>query len=443
MSFKEINWQEADQQAYINTSVLEEKNKIVFDRLFGNDKEKKDAVLFQIYKIFSYLSDKGTSYTKASSEENRLIIFKEKTYGEPGNIVITTYRNFFQIECELARYTGNRDFIRLTITPEEAYVTGYIKEKEKPACTIKGAKQKETEFTLEIVDNEKRHKIEGDEPWHILSALAESVIGKKQYTELTTSKNKNDIWTKLYSILCSRGLQKHLEELNIHLCQLHTRRDIEYMQDEISMFFVTKALTSYVENIHFEDKIKHQEEKIRGIEADEEAINRFANYQISDKYTGETKKLTDIPLYLLDTAANSQCEFLDALNELPEKDIDIYVVGLAYFATYCTSFGEQSGRNFYGANIYPRYAGYKMATAVKSSVLGIPLADYARARYEKNGENYPEICILFKMLGFDFGEGEKNHQILECRPNEINTSLLKQLLPRFDFDPSTYGKRRF
>lgn len=438
MDFKKIDWQEADQQAYINTSILHDKNKNTFDELFGSDEEKRNLVLYQIYKIFSYLSDKGASYTRAASEYNRLTIFKEKTYGEPGNITISIYRNFLQIESELARYTGNRDFVRLTITPEEAYITGYIKEKEKPACTIKGRKTKDEEFTLEIVDNEKRYTIKGDEPWHIFSSLANSVIGKKLFTELTSSKN--DIATRLTSFSFSRGLHKHQEELYqlVKEC-LNTSVDIDYMQDDISAFFVTKGLAQYVEEIQLENKIKYQEEKITGLEIEAQTIDRFANYQIQDRYTKEWKKLMDIPLSLLDTTEISQCEFLDALNEIPEKDTDIFVVGLAYFATYCTSFGELSGRNFYGANIYPRYAGYKMATAIKSSVLGIPLVDYARARYEKEGDNYPEICILFNMLGFNFGKGG----IKECNPREINTTAFKQLLPRNDFDPSTYGKRRF
>ena len=64
-----------------------------------------------------------------------------------------------------------------------------------------------------------------------------------------------------------------------------------------------------------------------------------------------------------------------------------------------------------------RYAGYKMNVATKSTVLGIPLIEYAKAR---SNDNYPEIATFFQMLGFDLDKDSKS-------PTDI--SLFKNLLP--------------
>lgn len=434
MLFKDINWQEADQNAYINTKVLYDKFRHLFDELYGFQNSKQDLILYQIYKIFSYFQDKGTSYTNITINNNQLILFKDKSFGNPGNIKITLYRNFLQIESSLTKYTGDRNFIRIIINPQEIYINGFIKEENKPAITIKGIKNKNKDLTIEVTEPNQRNIIQNDEPWHIFSVLIENILDDKYFNNLSSTTPTN-IWKKLSSTLYQKGLSHYQEEFFtlLHKC-LQDNIDISYYQEELSTFFITRNITEYLNNLPYNNNIKLTQIPIKGLNINEESIQKFLNYEITDEYNRKYK-LTDIPLSLVDTTNISKCQFLDILNNLREDEIDIYIVGLAYFATYCTSFGELSGHNFYGSNIYPKYAGYKMNVAIKSSLLGIPLVDYARARYQKNGENYPQICHFFKILGFDFKKGERNNQLLESEQNSIDVYRFKKLINNGKHNP--------
>lgn len=402
MNFKNIK--NLEEEAYLNCKNLYDKNEAIF-RNFNYNKEEINNLLLAIYKIFSFLDDKGRAYTNLIFSNNNFILFKDSSYLLPGCISIEIYKNFMQLESKFDDITGNRNFIRLTVTPDNIYTTGYLKESGKPAITIRGEKQK----GLSIITPQTRYVIANEETWHVFATLVDSTLNDSYFK---TIKNQEDLLSKLNMTLKTRNLQEYQENLlkllNIYLPDFTY---LKYWQINISNFFVATALDNYLKDI------KGTKESIKGLDADIKAIEKFINYQVTDEFTKKKRKLIDIPLYLRDTIEQTQCEFLDVLSTLEEKDIDIYLVGLAYFATYCQDFGILSGRNFYGANIYMRYAGYKMNVATKSTVLGIPLIEYAKAR---SNDNYPEIATFFQMLGFDLDKDSKS-------PTDI--SLFKNLLP--------------
>lgn len=425
-----MNWTECDQDAYIYTSVLYKNNKSVLDEQYGYHSEELDLALYHIYKIFSYLQDKGASYSKVSSTGSRIVLFKEKTYGAEGNISLMIYPQFSQIETKLVPYTQDRDFIRIMTSNDQITLNGCIRQGDNPPCTIRGNNQT-GKFLLTITDGNNRYHIESEEPWRLFATLTENVIGRKLWQELTSSKL--DAGSRISNYLWNQGLGKHQEQLHQLLSHVfHSSANISCFQEEISQFFISASFQKYLEELPYHPHIQYQKEEIKGLQVDKDAIERFKQYQVADRYTGKKRFITDIPLQFIDMDNYCECEFLDALNQIPDEEVDIFIIGMAYFATYCRYFGEMTGRNLYGAGIYPRYAGYKMDVAGKSSVLGIPLSSFARARYVNGGEHVPEICIVFKMLGFQFGEGEKNGTILESKPLEIDINPFKQLLPYND-----------
>ena len=431
MKFKDVKWQDAEQEAYINCKVLYEKNKHVFLEKFGYDSDKTEYILFQIYKIFSYLDDKGKSFTNLLTRGNQFILFKDNSYGLAGNIVIDICFNFIQIESELTRYTGNRNFVRLTVNEKEAYMTGYLKEQSSPTITIKGVQKSDGIYT-EIVTPSKKSTISDDELYHVFAIMIENIPSNDLFN---LARENNDILNRFVNFLNTKGLSEHQKELYQLLAKcLNSSVDISYFQNEISTFFIVQSIAKYLDDIKMSSSVRIRQTEIKGIDVGVDAIDKFLNYQVLDKYTATTKKLTDIPLYLLDTTVTSQCEFLNALNDIKDEDIDVFLIGLAYFATYCSSFGELSGNNFYGANIYPRYAGYKMNVATKSTVCGLSIADYALARYNQDEENYPQLCVLFKMLGFNTDDTNNKCQ-------KIDTTTFKKLVPYVNLD--TNNKKPF
>ena len=46
MNFKNINWLEADQQAYINTQTLYDNNRRFFEELYGYNSKEQDLILY-------------------------------------------------------------------------------------------------------------------------------------------------------------------------------------------------------------------------------------------------------------------------------------------------------------------------------------------------------------------------------------------------------------
>lgn len=426
MNFKNINWLEADQQAYINTQTLYNNNRRFFEELYGYNSKEQDLILYQIYKIFSYLEDKGSSYNNITINNHSLIIFKEKSFNNPGNIKINLYRNFLQIESSLTKYTENRNFIRITMNKDEIYVNGYLKIENQPTITFKGFKKDNNHFNLEINMPNTQYLIRNDEPWHIFSILIDNILNDYYFNSINNLPNQ-EIYSKLLNTLFRFGLSKYQEELNRLISPiLLSIVDINYYQNEISNFFISKKLQEYLKSLLYEDDITISKNPIKGINVNPDGIEKFLEFEVIDEFN-IPHKLVDIPLYLIDDLTKSECPFLDALNSLSIKDIDIYIVGLAYFATYCQDFGELSGNNYYGANIYPRYAGQKMNIAINSSVLNIPLSHYALARYQKNGDNFPQMCNFFHILGFSFGKYERNNQIMETTSDEINTYSFKKL----------------
>lgn len=435
MKFTDINWQTSNQQAYINCKILYDNNKHQFIETFGYNSPTIDYILFQIYKIFSYLNDKGATFTNLSISNNKITIFKDKSYNSPGNIIISIYRNFLQIECQLTKYTGYRNFIRLTITENEIYTTGFIKDDENPAITITGKKEKDQKGNLEIVTPSQKYYINNDDPWHILAILVDNVLGNNYFEKL---KDNKDIFSKLNSTLIQKGLSEYqLEFTKLIHRYLYSSSDISYYQNDISLFFVIKSLINYLKEIKFDNQINIKQKNIVGLNLSSESIQHFINYEVKDNITGKPIKLIDIPLKFTDTYNQSYCEFLDYLHNLSEDDVDIFIIGLAYFATYCQDFGEISGKNLYGANIYPRYAGYKMNVAIQSSILNIPLVDFAKARYVQNGDNHPEVCLIFKNFGFNFSTTRQPNKITESPNGEIDIS---QFTNYFPYNLSHYKK---
>lgn len=429
MKFSDINWIDCDQEAYINCKCLYNNNMDTFINTFGYHSDKTDFVLFQIYKIFSHLDDKGKSYLNFKYDNGRFILFKDNEYNLPGCIYISVYGSFMQIDCEFDKFTGYRNFIRLTITPNNSYITGYLKEKDKPAITINGNDERDKKFVLNVITPNKRSIIKGDEAWHILATLSSSVLNKNYFKTL---RDKNELLSRLIGTLNEKGLFNYQEDL-IKLVKelLKENVGIEYYETDISNFFVAKAIQNYLDTIKYEDKIDVKKEEIKGLNLGVDAIKRFSEYKIIDEFNGEQKRLIDIPLYLRDTVDEDQCEFMDKLIKVKEEDIDVYIVGLAYFATYCSNVGELSGRNYYGANIYPKYSGYKNNVAIKSSLLGIPLNDYALARCNDSYDNCPQVTTFFKMLGFNIDD--------KYTYSRIDTSEFKKLLP---YIPVVTNKRR-
>ena len=429
MNFSDINWMDCDQEAYINCKCLYNNNIETFLNTLGRDNPKTSFILFQIYKMFCYMEDKGKSYPNFKYDNGRFILFKDNEYNLPGCIYITTYGNFIQIDCEFDKFTGYRNFIRLTITPNNSYITGYLKEKDKPAITINGNDERDKEFVLNVTAPNKRYIIQGDEAWHIFATLSSSILNKNYFK---TIKDKGELLNRLISTLNEKGLFNYQEDL-IKLVRELLKEDVglEYYEIDISNFFVAKSLENYLDNIKYEDKIDVKKEDIKGLDVGIDAIKKFSEYQVIDEFNGAIKRLIDIPLYLKDTIDESKCEFLDELIKVKEEDIDVYIVGLAYFATYCSDFGRLSGRNFYGANIYPRYSGYKNNVVIKSSLLGIPLSDYAIARCNDSYDNCPQVTTLFKMLGFNMDD--------RYTYSRIDTSEFKKLLP---YIPVVTNKRR-
>lgn len=435
MNFKNINWLEADQQAYINTQTLYNNNRRFFEELYGYNSKEQDLILYQIYKIFSYLEDKGSSYNNITINNHSLIIFKEKSFNNPGNIKINLYRNFLQIESSLTKYTENRNFIRITMNKDEIYVNGYLKIENQPTITFKGFKKDNTPFNLEINMPNTQYLIQNDEPWHILAILVDNVLGNNYFEKL---KDNKDIFSKLNSTLIQKGLSEcQLEFTKLIHRYLYSNSDISYYQNDISLFFVIKSLINYLKEIKFDNQINIKQKNIVGLNLSSESIQHFINYEVKDNITGKPIKLIDIPLKFTDTYNQSYCEFLDYLHNLSEDDVDIFIIGLAYFATYCQDFGEISGKNLYGANIYPRYAGYKMNVAIQSSILNIPLVDFAKARYVQNGDNHPEVCLIFKNFGFNFSTTRQPNKITESPNGEIDIS---QFTNYFPYNLSHYKK---
>ena len=429
MKFSNINWIDCDQEAYINCKCLYNNNMDTFINTFGYHSDKTGFLLFQIYKIFSYLNDKGKSYSNFKYDNGRFVLFKDNEYNLPSCIYISVYGSFMQIESEFDKVTGYRNFIRMTITPENIYIVGILKEGNNPAITIRGDNETNDNFILNIITPDKRSIIQGDEAWHIFSMLSSNTLNKNYFKSI---KDKNELLHNLMNKLYEKWLSKYKEDL-IKLVKELLKEDvsIEYYETDISNFFVAKSLENYLDNIKYEDKIDVKKEDIKGLNLGVDAIKRFSEYKIIDEFNGEQKRLIDIPLYLRDTVDEAQCEFMDKLIKVKEEDIDVYIVGLAYFATYCTDFDRLSGRNFYGANIYPKYSGYKNNVAIKSSLLGIPLSDYALARCNDSYDNCPQVTTFFKMLGFNIDD--------KYTYSRIDTSEFKKLLP---YIPVVTNKRR-
>ena len=229
--------------------------------------------------------------------------------------------------------------------------------------------------------------------WTVEKQIGEGSFGKVYLIKKTDGFNTYRSALKVITIpqnkmVVQSVLNEGMDEKSV---TGYFRGIVKDVVNEIKMMSEVKGEASTIVNyedhqlISYEDDITISKNPIKGINVNPDGVEKFLEFEIIDEFN-IPHKLVDIPLYLIDDLTKSKCPFLDTLNSLSIKDIDIYIVGLAYFATYCQDFGELSGNNYYGANIYPRYAGQKMNIAINSSVLNIPLSHYALARYQKNGD---------------------------------------------------------
>ena len=178
-----------------------------------------------------------------------------------------------------------------------------------------------------------------------------------------------------------------------------------------------------------------KKEPIVGLELDETAIKKFVDYEVTDIF-GQKNKLIDIAVYMQDYDNDSySCPFLEALETIPKKDIDVFIVGLCYFATYCTELGRVDAHNRYGRTPAKRLSGEKLNIAIKSSLLGVKVADYAEVRETYDETDFIMRCF-FNEMGFD------NIVNLDKKPN-VSVDKFEDIMYPYLRGRRNFYKRRY
>lgn len=385
-------------------------------------------ILRQIYNIFVNLTDFGNGYSRMSVNDERVILFKEGTYRSPGNITISVNSFNTSIETSLTSDPLNRDYVSVRLYDGLKVVDSIFKNHGGPMCTIKGETKTDT-LLLKIVDEDNVYTTE-DNPYHAIATLANSVMPKKEYEDLI-SGSKYDVLGKIKEYLRLKSIELTDKDIEFITNEIATSTDLDYSYDRLNEYFIRLGLREYLS--HKNNKTSNS---LIPINADEISIEKFKKYEVLDEYNNKVR-LIDIPLYLLDNNRKRKCPFLDALNKV--KDIDVYTVGLAYFASYCKEFGPMSGFNLYGGSFYTKMDNEKLNTAIKSKVLGLPIEDYAIERLaNKEDMESPVMQVVLSNLGFDIKDQITNEQ----RSKTIDTTRFKELLPNLspsiEFNKYTY-----
>lgn len=394
MILKEIDNDKIDYQAYGNVVDLYTKNIGFFDEL--SNEERKLQLKF-LYDLFTGFPDKGSEYKK------------------------TRFNSFYG--SELRKRSGDdSDVIRLfSCTPnyinariipdyDDEIVIDQCRDKitlsanmalnDKLKTVISGEQMPDTKSKLNIITADYNYKITGAPLFSLFGELKDCVISQQELEDLSKSTNNsryalhNFMKTK-YPFLDDIKLQRFIN------MTVEWNSSYSYYHSRLSNYAIEKYLQNYVEEVEkgYIEGANLQKEAIEGLDLGEDAIKKFAAYEVIDIY-GRKNKLMDIAICMQDYNNDLYyCPFFDALNKIPKEDVDVYIVGLCYFATYCDEVGRVDAHNQYGKNTARRLSGEKLNIAIKSSLLGVKVADYAQARETYNETDFI-IRSFFNEMGF-------------------------------------------
>lgn len=419
--FDDIEKTNRDRKAYDNLVYVLGKNYYNLERM---SKQKREDLIEIIYHVFCGLNDKGEGYRKSIINPDDAKLFGDDYNSSFGNVMIDRdYESWIAVS-----YLNYFSHIRYTKYRKEDILSGVLSLNDKVVTTITGSKENGKSSRIEITTKDYVFKIKGLELPYLVGLLSSGVISEKRLRGKDNSKeNIKELEEELlfeYPFLDRYDLSKFINKT------MNENVDLHYYGINISNYVMEKSLDNFLDELEkgYVPGVEITKEELKGLKIGKSSIEKFKDYEVTDIF-GSKVKLLNIPLYLQDTAWEErvECPFLDAISLVPDSDIDVFVVGLCYFANYCDDLGRVDGRNRMGTMIANRLRGKKLNIAIKSSVLGVPLSDYVNYRHDYYQDSDAILSEFYRNLGFDIDKQE-----LREAPNykDIDVWSFRELLPK-------------
>lgn len=392
MNFNNIEPSKIDYQAYGNLRDLIRKNPNFFMEL---SKKEQDLFYDFIYNLFTNLPDKGVAYKNSLFNDRNQLLYKQPTNNRAECISLKILsENYMNAVC----YDG----IIIEKYPEGISLSATLSLNNRIRTVISGRAEPKKASSLQIVTADYNYEITGASLFAFFASLSECIVSQSTLKELEETNNaRSDLQAYLksnYPFLDDFQLSRFISE------NVNFRYPLSSEYPKISNYIIEQFMNHFISEVEkgFIKDTSITVEPITGLDVGADAIKRFGEYEV--EIFGQKVKLIDIELFMQDDDTICYCPYLDALNTLPKEDTDVYIVGLCYFATYCDKLGKVDSHNRYGSTIARRLSGQKLNTAIKSTLLGVWVADYASSRAEIRKDNYDESAFLmrdfFNRLGF-------------------------------------------
>lgn len=390
-----------DKMAYNNVIGAIKKNS---QDLSESEKIKKALMIEMIYEIFRGLPDKGEEYRHSyiNLDDKEAKLFTDDYNASFGPIVVMP--SFYSLVAE--SYLNFFSHIRVTQYEKDATISGLLDLNDRVVTKISGKKENGKPSEIEIDTKDYVYNVKGLEFPYLVGLLAGGVVSKKSLKgKENTRENREELVRNLLSKYPFLDRYDLYDFINKNVNEFV---DLHYYDTKISNYVIEKSLEHFLNEIEmgYIKGVSVTKEEIKGLDVGKEAIEKFKNYEVTDIY-GTRGKLIDVPLYLHDVGSSVECPFMEFLSKLPDDDLDVFIVGLCYFANYCGDLGRVDGRNRMGALCANWLRGKKLNTAIKSSVLGVSLADYVNYRrdsyyksYDYQQESDFMISEFYRNLGF-------------------------------------------
>lgn len=432
MILKDTNYSKRDDyQAYSNLRNLRNKNIDYFDDL--SDEERKLQLNF-IYDLFANFADKGFEYKDSRFNPYYGVeLHKQKSIKASTDICIfSIVPNYISAKIKPAYY----DDIVIEKSSDKVILSANLALSSNLKTVIYGEQKPDSKSQISIVTADYNYEITGASLFSLFGELKDCVVSQNELEELSTSTNYSryalqEFMKTRYPFLDDLQLQRFINK------NVKSGSSFGYYQSMLSNYAIEKYLLNYVKEVEkgYIEGTTLKKEPIVGLELDEAAIKKFVDYEVTDIF-GQKNKLIDIAVYMQDYDNDSySCPFLEALETIPKKDIDVFIVGLCYFATYCTELGRVDAHNRYGRTPAKRLSGEKLNIAIKSSLLGVKVADYAEVRETSDETDFIMRCF-FNEMGFD------NIVNLDKKPN-VSVDKFEDIMYPYLRGRRNFYKRRY
>lgn len=407
--FRELLEDDIDERAYDNLIYALHKNNLsskTMQNPYDLANHKKEVMARMVYEIFCGLADKGEGYRHSIIGLDRARLFDDDYNANFGNVDIVTNYDLLIAESHL-EYNS---YIKVIKGNDKTTIFGLLQLNDGVVTQVSGKEENGMISEVQIASKDYVYYIKGLKLPYLVGLLSSGVISGKF---LRGKENTRDGRAAVVNELLNRYPFLDRYDLYDFINKNVTEYvDLHYYQNQLSSYVIKKSLENFLKELEmgYMPGVLVSKEEIKGLDFGKDAIDKFINYEITDIF-GDKWKLTDIPLSLKDSGNLVECQFLDYLSQVPDEDLDVFAVGLCYFANYCEDMGGNDSSNRMGVLFANRLRGKKLNTAIKSRVLGVPLADYANYRgycyYYKN-RNYPKdsdfmIPVFYRILGFNIG----------------------------------------